>query len=147
MLGDARRPLFVVPAGNDSKRQIAPDFEVSSVGFGRSRQTVTVTAVGPGLTALDLASFSNTGANFAAPGVAICSADEGGGLRVQNGTSLAAAHVAGIAALWLEASGGETPGGVAPWLERVLQENASFHALNPDLGIHDVGHGLVQAPA
>jgi len=47
--------------------------------------------------------------NLVAPGVDIPSAKPGGGLQVRSGTSMAAAHVAGIAALLLQAKPHATP--------------------------------------
>lgn len=49
-----------------------------------------------------IADLSNTGANVAAPGVAVVSARRGGGLVSMNGTSMATPHVAGVAGLWAE---------------------------------------------
>ena len=47
--------------------------------------------------------FSNCGVEIAAPGRGIVSAAGGGGLKAQSGTSMAAPHVAGVAALWWQA--------------------------------------------
>jgi subtilisin family serine protease len=50
-----------------------------------------------------VSSFSNCGVEITAPGRDIVSAAAGGGLKAQSGTSMAAPHVAGVAALWWQA--------------------------------------------
>jgi len=50
-----------------------------------------------------VSSFSNSGVGITAPGRDIISAAIGGGLTMLSGTSVAAPHVAGIAALWWQA--------------------------------------------
>ncbi len=50
-----------------------------------------------------VSSFSNCGVEITAPGRDIVSAAAGGGLKIQSGTSMAAPHVAGVAALWWQA--------------------------------------------
>ena len=85
--------------------------------------------------------FSNFGSyvDLAAPGVGIVSTDRSGGTSVKNGTSMAAPHVAGVAALVAAAAPGLTPDQV----EQALAAGAT------DLGApgrDDVfGRGLVDA--
>lgn len=61
------------------------------------------------------ASFSNYGAclDIYAPGVSITSAWLNGGTNTISGTSMATPHVAGVAALYLDAHGGASPSSVA----------------------------------
>lgn len=86
------------------------------------------------------ANFSNTGKiELAAPGVNVLSSlPMPNGLGRLNGTSMATPHVAGIAALWLEANPGMTP----DQLERKLQQSARDVRLAPSVA----GSGFVQAP-
>jgi subtilisin len=76
--------------------------------------------------------------NLSAPGVGVHSAWTGGGFRTLSGTSMAAPHVAGVAALYLE----EQPTLSGPDLWRALQQRAS-----PLGDVRDFGSGLVQARA
>ena len=76
---------------------------------------------------------------MAAPGVAVFSSlpVARGSHGVLDGTSMATPHVAGIAALWSEATG---DAGVALW-NRVVQS-----ALALTIPSADVGAGMAQAP-
>lgn len=74
--------------------------------------------------------------DVSAPGVAVYSAWKGGGFRTISGTSMAAPHVAGVAALWAERHG---LAGRELW-DRLVGTAA---ALAPST---DFGAGLVQAP-
>jgi hypothetical protein len=94
---------------------------------------------------LRVAEFSNTGAIVSGPGVDIVSAALDHGLEAMSGTSMAAPHVAGVAALWGEkalASG--TPWGVG--VRDRLPGQASTDALAPGFDPVAVGAGLVHAP-
>jgi subtilisin family serine protease len=87
------------------------------------------------------ASFSNfgTAVDLAAPGVLILSAAHSGGLTYKSGTSMAAPHVAGVAALVVGAAPGLTPAQV----EQALVAGAIDRGT---AGRDDVyGHGLVDA--
>ena len=106
---------------------------------------VSVAAVGPGSDGFTVASFSNSGARLAGPGVGILSARAGGGLSVMNGTSMAAPHVAGVAALWAEKlikSGQFTQ---QRFTDRLVG-SAVMEGLKLDIIPSDVGNGVVQAP-
>lgn len=147
--------LIVAAAGNDSRRpgSIAP--------VGRPANCPSILAVAAVDAALGIASFSNGGINpsgggvdIAGPGVAVFSSvPEPFPANVQptgpgrpwppryhtiSGTSMATPHVAGIAAMWLEAR----PGATAQSLWQILTGNARRLSLPS----RDVGSGLVQAP-
>ena len=85
-----RGALVVAAAGNGSAE--APDFP-ASLALGN---VISVGASGPDDR---LAAFSNRGALVAAPGVGILSTTAPGHYERYDGTSMAAAHVAGLAAL------------------------------------------------
>jgi subtilisin family serine protease len=122
--------LTIAAAGNEGRQ----GFHVGSPGS--SPDAVAVAAVDQNLRRAD---FSNLGpVDISAPGVDVISSVIGGGTRALNGTSMATPHVAGIAALWLQAN----PTWTADQLELGLRR--SVRQLSQSA--NEVGFGLVQAP-
>jgi len=135
----AQGTLIIAAAGNDSSRP------------GTIRQVMhpancpSIMAVGAVDVNMNVASFSNGGlyptygaVDIAAPGVGVYSSTKlPTKYATWNGTSMATPHVAGIAALWAQASGLR---GINLW--RKLTSTAK--ALSSPA--RDVGAGLVQAP-
>jgi subtilisin family serine protease len=74
--------------------------------------------------------------NLVAPGVDIPSAKVGGGLETRSGTSMAAAHVAGVAALLYQARPQATP-------EEVEDAIVNTCTPLPEVGEHRCGRGLI----
>jgi subtilisin family serine protease len=140
--------LLVAAAGNESKRQLNPKYQITVSPPAAADGIVSVAALrstGAPHTKLRVAPFSNIGAQVAGPGVGIYSAKLGGGYTQLSGTSMASPHVTGVAALWAE---------------RQLQRNGmvNIRALGdqlrgntrrdrlPNAAVEDVGEGLVAAP-
>ncbi|RZK89249.1 MAG: protease [Pedobacter sp.] len=135
----AQGTLIIAAAGNDSLRP------------GTVRQVMhpancpSIMAVGAVDINMNVASFSNGGlyptygaVDIAAPGVGVYSSTKlPTKYATWNGTSMATPHVAGIAALWAQASGLR---GINLW--RKLTSTAKVLS-SP---ARDVGAGLVQAP-
>ena len=133
--------LIVAAAGNNANRA------AGAFGFvSRPANSRSFMAVGALDQALKMANFSardtarqaGTAVDIGGPGVAVYSAwPMPRRYHTISGTSMATPHVAGIAALWAEATGAT---GAALW-QRVI-----VNARSLPLPIVDVGRGLVQAP-
>lgn len=140
--------VVVGAAGNASRRQENPEFEIGVELPAAADGVISVAAVQQPANALQVAPFSNTFANISAPGVAIVSAKLGGGLRSLNGTSMATPHVAGVAALWWEQIlDAEVPATTArAAVIAKLLASATTTGFAAGVDPTDRGVGLVQAP-
>jgi len=92
-----------------------------------------------------IASFSNVGPeiDLDAPGVSIYSTYKGSSYATMSGTSMAAPHVAGVAALALLGNGALDPAGV----EGLLESTAEKISPNETNYANKYGAGLVDAEA
>lgn len=108
--------------------------------LGRLPEVLTVAAVDKNRTS---ATFSSRGpeVDLAAPGVKVISIVPGGAATASSGTSFAAPHVAGVAALLLSVEPNLSPEGVAEIL-RSTAEDLDFPGKDPSTGF-----GLVDAAA
>jgi subtilisin family serine protease len=138
-----RGMLVVAAAGNESSR---PHYRVKVAPPADAHGIISVGAVcrkEDGTYAV--ADFSNQGPQFCAPGVGVLSARSGGGLESRDGTSMAAPHAAGVAALWAEAKvATASPGRFRSDLVLRDIEDSVKKLAGSDPG--DIGAGLVQAP-
>lgn len=141
----AQASLLIAAAGNESRRDENSEFEIAVSPPAVSEGFVSVAAVGRNPDGFEVAGFSNFGARVAGPGVDIVSAALGGGLRLDSGTSMAAPHVAGVAALWAEklSKFGKLDG--KQLTERLLG-TATTAGMKPGFDPADIGAGLIQAP-
>lgn len=136
--------IFVAASGNESRR---PKYEIATSPPAAVKDIISVGALAKGVNGLTVANFSNTQVEIAAPGVGIISAKFGGGLISMSGTSMAAPHVAGAAALWAQKQF-ETDGQIKSWL---LEANLKASGIKTPLEsghqiFENVGAGIVQAP-
>ena len=139
--------LIISASGNESRRGENPKY---TVGTQPPAAADGFTSVGAISKTKDLESpfaiapFSNTGCLLAAPGVSIESANLGGGLKYDSGTSMATPHVAGVAALWTQKLfSSDRP---KNWEKDVQRALESHVRVIPGISRNDVGLGLVQAP-
>jgi subtilisin family serine protease len=136
--------VTVAAAGNESRRDEDPNFEINVSPPAVAEGVVSVAALGEG--SLTVAPFSNTSANVSGPGVGIVSAKAGGGLTSKSGTSMATAHAAGVAALWAHKIKASSSLRSNLLLMSRLIGSATTEGLQPGFDPIDVGAGLVRAP-
>jgi subtilisin family serine protease len=141
----AHPTLLVAAAGNESRRNVDSRFELAAAPPATAEGVVSVAALGRAAAGLEVAWFSNTGAMLSGPGVDVTSAVRGGGLATMSGTSMAAPHVAGVAALWAEKIRSSGPLTLNALTGRLIG-STTLDGLLPGIDAYDVGTGLVKAP-
>jgi subtilisin family serine protease len=139
-----RSALVIAATGNESRRADPDPYTIGVAPPAASEGFVAVGALKRAPEGgLEVAAFSNAGAVVVAPGVEILSATAGGGFSVMSGTSMAAPHVAGVAALWAERLLTGTPRLDVPLLLARLTGNSRELEGVSSL---DAGAGVVRAP-
>lgn len=137
--------LLVAAAGNESRRDVNPDFEIACSPPAVADGVISVAALEQLPQGLKIASFSNFGARVSGPGVGVVSAKRGGGLVAMSGTSMATPHVAGIAALWAQKLALQSQLSAKLLADRLVGQ-AVTDALVSGFDPGDVGAGLAKAP-
>ena len=137
--------IIVAAAGNESRRDLDPDFEIGVSPPAVAEGIVSVAALASSAQGFRIAPFSNVGARVSGPGVDVVSARLGGGLMSMSGTSMATPHVAGVAALWAQKLM-EAEQLDAELLGDRLIGTATTAGLASGFDPGDVGAGIVQAP-
>jgi subtilisin family serine protease len=136
--------LFVAASGNGSRRDERADYSIAATPPAAAKGMLSVGALERDAAGgVQVAPYSNAGVQLCAPGSGVLSANHKGGLAAMDGTSMAAPHVAGVAALWAQ---------------KLTQERGRLYAADWEMrlkgaatpvggsGFELTGHGLVQAP-
>ena len=137
--------LLIAAAGNESRRDEDANFVIAVSPPAAADGMVSVAAIGPDPDGFTIASFSNYGARLSGPGVDILSARAGGELTTMSGTSMAAPHIAGVAALYAEKLMKSDQFSQQRFTDRLVG-SAVTDGLKPGFIPADVGNGVVQAP-
>ncbi|MBL9020872.1 MAG: S8 family serine peptidase [Myxococcales bacterium] len=138
--------VVIAASGNESDRARDPRFEIAASLPACADGVIAVGALALADGGLEVAPFSNTFPQIAAPGVRVLSAKAGGGLITMNGTSMATPHVAGVAALWWEEVRAVAAISNAQAVTAKLLANARVDMFAPGVDPADRGSGVVRAP-
>jgi subtilisin family serine protease len=138
--------VVVAAAGNESRRDKNPEFEIAVSIPAAAQGIVSVGALAQQGAGLEVAFFSNTFPQVSAPGMNVLSAKAGGGLKALNGTSMATPHVAGVAALWWEVHKDTPPAIAAAAVNARLLATARTGDFSSEVDPADRGLGIVTAP-
>jgi len=140
--------IMVAAAGNDSSRGADGEFIMSACPPSGADRVIAVGSLdsNPDGRGYRVSDFSNSGVEISAPGRGIASAAAGGGLKVLSGTSVAAPHVAGVAALWWQAARQSDLPANATVVRGRLLGSAQARAFSPAVYPSERGAGLALAP-
>lgn len=140
--------IMFAAAGNDSSRSADGEFIMSPCPPSGTDRIIAVGSLDPNPDGRGyrVSDFSNSGVEISAPGRSIASAAAGGGLKVLSGTSVAAPHVAGVAALWWQATRQSDLPANATVVRGKLLESAQVRGFSPAVFPSERGAGLALAP-
>jgi serine protease len=132
----ARGIFYAIAAGN--KGADACNYSPARAGAGTNNGIATVAATDK---SNKQPSWSNHGScvDIWAPGAKILSTKMGGGTTTMSGTSMAAAHVGGGAALYLSSHRGASPSAVESALHKAAKKPNTKHKDARSLLLEDVG--------
>ncbi|MEO5328168.1 MAG: S8 family serine peptidase [Magnetococcus sp. THC-1_WYH] len=138
--------IMIAAAGNTSLRKSKKEYYCHTLSPANAESIIAVSAVQQTSNDFSIAPFSNVYANISAPGVGILSAYINGpnGSKILSGTSMAAAHVSGIAALWAQKLKGDCMLSRNNLVSKLIATAVNKSCI--DYNYKDYGVGMVQAP-
>ena len=137
--------LLIAAAGNESRRDQNPDYEIAVSPPAVADGIISVAALNNEPGGFSVATFSNAGARVSAPGVMVLSAKAGGGLATMSGTSMATPHVAGVAALWAQKIKKSSTLTYTRFMDRLIA-SATNAGMKAGYDPADIGVGIIKAP-
>jgi subtilisin family serine protease len=140
--------IMVSAAGDDSSRSPQGEYIMAACPPSGADRIIAVGSLDPDPEGVGyrVSDSSNSGVEISAPGRHIASAALGGGLKVVSGTSAAAPHVAGVAALWWQATRQSDLPANATVVRGNLLGSAQAKCFSPAVYPSERGAGLVLAP-
>lgn len=140
--------ILIGAAGNDSSRGARGEYIMSACPPSGLESVLSVGSLDPSddTRGHRVSTFSNAGVDIVAPGRDVPSAALGGGLATLSGTSVAAPHVAGVAALWWQAIRQSGLPANATLVRSRLLSGAESSGLSRSSYPSERGVGIVTAP-
>lgn len=138
--------VVVAAAGNSSRRSQRVPSIVDAGLPAAAENVISVGAYGINGSILAISDFSCSNPSLAAPGENITSAKVSGGLVTMSGTSMAAPHVAGLAAIWWSTLPSTVSRERAGLVRALIRNSCLGNVRSVGLAPSDFGEGIPTVP-